>query len=705
MRGEGKRLVGRVRRALVFASLLLLPVATAVGVIGCTPTDPITDDIYIQDLFVWDGAAWNQITTNGGGGLALDDLTDVTAPAPNVNDALTWNGAAWVNQAGGPEADPIFTASPSFGITALQIAAWDAHPALTTGIHGVGAGDIVGTTLVQELDSKTLDSSVGKGTWTASGTWKLPAMYFNDDITTDRWLSHESNTFLGRSVAGLGNLAHTGGSEGYYNTAFGYQTLQSITTGTANTAFGNASLPFLTDGNFNTAIGSGTMVDLVSGDYNTAIGMFAGHENLGDRNVFIGFSAGYNYLGDNALFIDNSDTVTPLVYGDFSTDALTINGTLSMATHQISDVVDPTLAQDAATKNYVDTEIAGIPGGGGGGLYGINVETLAGDKTLTANVDKIYQYLDEGGANRIITLATAGATAGDRFIIRHNGAYDDTHYLEVKQAAISLESIYAGIFKQFIFDGTNWISGENGTGENDNKRLDTAIGYLAQSYDNGTAFGRNAKGYNYGAAFGLTASGYGTGVAIGNNSTGYTQGVGIGANANGSNYGVAVGRGANTNETKYSIALGYYSETERTSETSINIDGNVAQKNNAVQGRWAKATANATPVEMFCGGVANQRFLVRASSALAFTMKIVARDNVAGHVAMWTVADGLIKRDAANNTTMVTCTVVEVADESTDWAVAVTADDTNEALIITVTGDPTNPTQFAAVMDGVETHF
>lgn len=35
----------------------------------------------------------------------------------------------------------------------------------------------------EELDGKTLDSSVGKGTWTASGTWTLPAMTFGGDIT------------------------------------------------------------------------------------------------------------------------------------------------------------------------------------------------------------------------------------------------------------------------------------------------------------------------------------------------------------------------------------------------------------------------------------------------------------------------------------------------------------------------------------------
>ena len=66
----------------------------------------------------------------------------------------------------------------------------------------------------------------------------------------------------------------------------------------------------------------------------------------------------------------------------------------------------------------------------------------------------------------------------------------------------------------------------------------------------------------------------------------------------------------------------------------------------------------------------------------------------------------VIKRDGSNNTAMATAaTVTEVVDESGDWSVAVTADDTNEALIITVTGDATNTVQWVARLDGVETHF
>lgn len=68
-----------------------------------------------------------------------------------------------------------------------------------------------------------------------------------------------------------------------------------------------------------------------------------------------------------------------------------------------------------------------------GGKYGINVEILSGDKTLIPGVDPIYQYLDPNDSNRIITLADG--TAGDRFIIKHNGNWNDVNYLDVRQGS------------------------------------------------------------------------------------------------------------------------------------------------------------------------------------------------------------------------------------------------------------------------------
>ncbi len=325
---------------------------------GCSASDPF-DDIYTRNIYPGATNTYDvgSTTLQYDGGYFRE---------------LYINGVLLVP--GGIEVDPVFTASPAFGITALNIAAWNAHPGLITGIHGVGAGDIVGTTLVQELTGKTLTASVGKGTWTASGTWKLPAMYFNGDITTDRWLNTDGNTFLGAYVAGAGNLAHTGGSEGYYNTAIGYLALHDITTSYFNTAVGAFALEDLTTGIYNTAVGQLALGDVTTGNfntavgmqalrvntgsYNTAVGLFAGGDNVvGDSNVFLGSSAGKSELGSNKLYIDVIDTATPLIYGDFSTNDLTFNGDVhitagSLDMSQIA--VEPGATADRAGIYAVD---------------------------------------------------------------------------------------------------------------------------------------------------------------------------------------------------------------------------------------------------------------------------------------------------------------------------------------------------------------
>jgi len=54
---------------------------------------------------------------------------------------------------------------------------------------------------------------------------------------------------------------------------------------------------------------------------------------------------------------------------------------------------------------------------------GINVQTLTANITLTAGTDPMYQYLDPSTASWTITLDTASASAGDRFVIKNNDVY------------------------------------------------------------------------------------------------------------------------------------------------------------------------------------------------------------------------------------------------------------------------------------------
>lgn len=217
------------------------------------------------------------------------------------------------------------------------------------------------------------------------------------DLKTDRWLHDDRNTFLGVGVAGAGNLSHTALSEGYQNTAFGCDAASSITTGYDNTVVGNDAAESMTTGyyntiigsmagqffttekfntalgyqammnstgGYNTAIGSGALgisgagtyntavglqaMNQGTGDRNTALGRWAGELNTGDDNVFLGNEAGQNSGAvSDKLYIDNTDTATPLIYGDFSTNTVTINDNLTVVgVVELSSI--PVFANNAA---------------------------------------------------------------------------------------------------------------------------------------------------------------------------------------------------------------------------------------------------------------------------------------------------------------------------------------------------------------------
>ena len=100
--------------------------------------------------------------------------------------------------------------------------------------------------------------------------------------------------------------------------------------GTKNSAFGNFSLYDNVEGDSNVATGYRALTNNFTGSSNTGLGSEAGYSNqTGSNNIFLGYQAGYNETGSNKLYIDSSNTATPLIYGDFASDALTINGTLN----------------------------------------------------------------------------------------------------------------------------------------------------------------------------------------------------------------------------------------------------------------------------------------------------------------------------------------------------------------------------------------
>jgi len=155
-------------------------------------------------------------------------------------------------------------------------------------------------------------------------------------------------TLSGKYNTAVGYQALMDNTSGYYNTAFGFKALRENTSGYYNTAVGFEALEYNQTGYYNTAIGFKALKEHTSGYYNTAVGYQAlsynqagyyntaiGHNALANNqngygNVALGKSAGEYETGSHKLYIDNTNTTTPLIKGDFSTDHITINGDMDV---------------------------------------------------------------------------------------------------------------------------------------------------------------------------------------------------------------------------------------------------------------------------------------------------------------------------------------------------------------------------------------
>lgn len=156
------------------------------------------------------------------------------------------------------------------------------------------------------------------------------------------------------TAIGSGALANLNG--GNNNTAVGFNALTAIPGTTRfNTAVGSNSLSAINSNaainnvavGDNTMTGSGVITRSVAigsnalvnagnnSTRNTAIGAFAGSATTsGNDNVFIGNSAGSSEAGtgSNKLYIENTgaDASNALIYGEFDTNTLRVNGTLQI---------------------------------------------------------------------------------------------------------------------------------------------------------------------------------------------------------------------------------------------------------------------------------------------------------------------------------------------------------------------------------------
>ena len=290
----------------------------------------------------------------------------------------------------------------------------------------------------------------------------------NYNVGVGREALHSNQTGV-KNVA-VGNLALYSGVSGSFNTAIGNKALYSNTggentavgyyslannTGSFNVALGLRALNNNTGGFYNVGVGNYSNYYNQNGSYNTTIGYSAGfgsalHSSSG--NVFIGYNAGYYEMGNNKLYIENSDSNTPLIGGDFAADEVYINGTLKIS--------------------------GGSPGNG---------------KILTSDASGNASWQENAAATELNELTDASFDGSSLFVgdsagFSDNGTNNDN-------TALGKNALYSN-----VAGGSNTAIGNNSLENSVNTFNNTAVGYRTMNYNvsgsGNTAVGTQAMLFN-----------------------------------------------------------------------------------------------------------------------------------------------------------------------------------------------------------------
>ncbi|MEM9847564.1 MAG: tail fiber domain-containing protein, partial [Bacteroidota bacterium] len=218
-------------------------------------------------------------------------------------------------------------------------------------------------------------------------------------------LSGYSNT-TGRDNTFIGENAGYFNTSGEDNTFIGRSTGRLNTTGENNTFIGRAAGFKNSTGSNNIFIGFQAGLSNTTSSQNTYIGYQAGQNAVGESNVFIGSRAGKSETGSHKLYIENSDTASPLIYGDFLADSLQINGKLNIN----GGYTFPTA--DGSSGQFLQTD-------GSGNVSWTSQQTFTDTDNQT--IDKLnlngttleLSLEDDGEGDQTVNLATLQDDLGD----------------------------------------------------------------------------------------------------------------------------------------------------------------------------------------------------------------------------------------------------------------------------------------------------
>lgn len=331
---------------------------------------------------------------------------------------------------------------------------------------------------------------------TAIGAQSMVANYNGMDNTAVGWKSLFSNSTgsentavgvntLGSNLTGnfnsaFGKHAATWNKTGTRNTALGYGALFTNYNGSSNTAVGMVALQNDT-ASYNTAVGDWALGATVSGSGNTAIGYLAGSAlEAGNNNIFIGKNSGNNAAFksiSNKLIIQNDNSSTPLVFGEFDLKKVTINGDLLLKGSFITgnESSNISIGSGSLKSNKIG-----------------NNNIALGTNALSSNDEGAHNIAIGAYALEKSTVATAGSLGGRGFQNIAIGSWSLQNAASNANVSIGSEAM------QSVTTGTqNTALGEHAMRAVVTGNANVSIGYMSMIYagsdvSNAIMIGRSA---------------------------------------------------------------------------------------------------------------------------------------------------------------------------------------------------------------------
>jgi hypothetical protein len=434
------------------------------------------------------------------------------------------------------------------------------------------------------------------------------SLYLGEDAGISDDESDNNNTGVGKQAlrdntsgqwnTGIGYQSLILNTDGERNTASGYQALFSNSTGTDNTAFGSRALFLNTTGIYNTVLGTASDYFNQEGSKNTMIGFQAGMgsiEHSKSGNVFIGFQAGFNDTTDNKLYIENSNSSTPLIYGEFDNELLRINGDLDITGDFIDFGIDELLdGRTLWSCVFLGTGAGDNDDGSNTFSAALGVDALNANISGKYNTAVGYQALSKhktGDKNTAIGYKAMrnDTTGSSNTAIGSTALFSNTH--GDGNTAIGNRSLYSNISGmsntalgyQALMSNTegneNTANGYMALYSNTNGMNNTASGYQAL-YSSDDGFDNTALGYQ--ALFSITGEHANT--AIGsqalysiesggcNTSVGYRSNYLTGSGSRNTMIGYEAGRGTVLHDKSDNVFIGYKAGYNDTTDNKLYIE-------------------------------------------------------------------------------------------------------------------------------------